>query len=284
MLTTNEIRALIDRGERPAARQHLMQLARAGGASTPGEIWWLLAKTLDDPAQQADCLARAQAAGYVPPPVAPPAAAPPPAEEPPVFAWEQPGAAPARSSFEPARPAAPAPVEPPVFAWEQPDAAPARSSFEPARPAAPAPIKPAKARRTERQDRAAAPPRYPPEQIEFVIGEFGKHENRYEITQKAMGYYGLAYDDAQKLIDYVESAHSTTIARKQLPLIMVLSIAGIIGGAYLILSALGLVPGRVFTLALVSPRFLVRIGTGLSTMGGGLVGLIYGIMALRGKR
>ena len=259
MPTTNEIRAMIDRGERPAARQHLMQLARAGGASTAGEIWWLLAQTLDDPAQQADCLARAQAAGYVPPPVAPPPTAPPPpAEEPPVFAWEQPGAAPP---------------------------APARSSFEPARPAGPAPMKPAKARRTERQSRAvAASPRYPPEQIEFVIAEFGKHENRYEITQKAMGYYDLTYDDAQKLIDYVESAHSTTIARKQLPLIMVLSIAGIIGGSYLLFRMFGSLPMDRVLISLVSPRVLVRAAAGLSALGSGLVGLIYGIMALRGKR
>jgi hypothetical protein len=256
MPTTNEIRTMIDRGERTAARQQLMQLARAGGASTAGEIWWLLAQTLDDPAQRADCLARAQAASYAPPPVAPPPTAP--AEEPPVFAWEQP----------------------------VPTPAPGRSSSEPARPAGPAPLKPAKARRTARQDRAAAaaPPRYPPEQIEFVISEFGKHENRYEITQKAMGYYDLTYDDAQKLIDYVEHAHSKTIARKQLPLILVLSIAGMIGGSYLLFRMFGSLPMERVLISLVSPRVLVRVGAALSAIGSGVVGLIYGIMALRGKR
>jgi hypothetical protein len=100
-----------------------------------------------------------------------------------------------------------------------------------------------------------------------VISEFGKHENRYEISQKAMGYYNLTYDDAQKLIDYVESAHGTTIARKQLPLIMVLSIAGMIGGSFLLFRMFGSVPMDRVLMSLVSPRVLVRVGAALAAIG-----------------
>jgi hypothetical protein len=62
--------AALQRGDRLTARQHLIGLVRSAGGQSLGEAWWLLAETLDDPAQQADCRRRAQAAGFVPPPAA----------------------------------------------------------------------------------------------------------------------------------------------------------------------------------------------------------------------
>jgi hypothetical protein len=58
-------RAALQAGKRTEARQLLTQAVRSDPRN--GEAWYLLSQALDDPAQQQDCLARARAAGYVPP-------------------------------------------------------------------------------------------------------------------------------------------------------------------------------------------------------------------------
>lgn len=69
------VRAALAAGERTTARASLMQIVRAPEGRDNGEAWWLLAQTLDDPQQQADCYARASAAGYAPQPASVPVAA-----------------------------------------------------------------------------------------------------------------------------------------------------------------------------------------------------------------
>ncbi|MBA3471191.1 MAG: hypothetical protein H0T53_16265 [Herpetosiphonaceae bacterium] len=71
--------ATLERGDRLASRQQLIEIVRSPAGQSNGEAWWLLAQSLDDPAQQADCRRRAQAAGYPPAPRATAVAQPMPA-------------------------------------------------------------------------------------------------------------------------------------------------------------------------------------------------------------
>jgi tricorn protease-like protein len=75
-------RAALLSGQREQARSLLMQFVRLNPGH--GEGWYLLSQTLDDPAQRADCEARARAAGFSPAaPDQPPLVAAAPRPEPP---------------------------------------------------------------------------------------------------------------------------------------------------------------------------------------------------------
>jgi hypothetical protein len=69
-----EVYAGLQRDDRLVSRQRLIDIVRSPQGQANGEAWWLLAQMVDEPAQQADCRRRAQAAGYVPAPGAAPAA------------------------------------------------------------------------------------------------------------------------------------------------------------------------------------------------------------------
>ncbi len=244
--TISEAQAALALGNRAGARQLLLPVVRAAGAQTSGELWWLLGQTLDNAAQQADCLQRASALGYAPPPPPPPAAL--------------------------------VPLELPVFPWD----------IAPDEPAAPPPEHTYSANpppRKQRSTKAERPPskpqpaaaRYSDDDIAFVVAEFGRHEHRYEIIQKVMQRRDCVFADAEELVAFVETGHSTVIAKKQLPLIMVLSVAAIIGGSYVVFVGIEYaIVGNLF-----SPQYYIRMGGGLATAFGGLVGLIQGLRRLR---
>jgi hypothetical protein len=253
--TIDAARTALARGDRAGAKQFLLPIVRSSAAQTSGEVWWLLGQTLDDAAQQADCLQRASALGYTP---APAAQETPP--ELPVFPWDMPD--------EPA----PAPTAEPAHTYSA-TPPPRKRRSAPASPAARATAKP----------QIAPPPAspYAEADIAFVIAEFGRHEHRYEIIQKVMQRRDCVFADAEALVDYVEANHDTVIAKKQLPLIMVLSVAAIIGGVYVAYSAFDVITDGPLLLNSFSPRDYIRLGGGIATAFGGLVGLIQGLRRLR---
>jgi len=85
------------------------------------------------------------------------------------------------------------------------------------------------------------------------------------------------FAEAEELVAFVETRHSTVIAKKQLPLILVLSVAALIGGLYVVYVHIGY--ARVGSL--FSPQYYIRLGGGLATAFGGLVGLVQGLWRLR---
>jgi hypothetical protein len=114
----------------------------------------------------------------------------------------------------------------------------------------------------------------------FVVKELGKHHDRNEIIRKVCEQGGLEWKDAERLIVLVEAQNKRTIAVRQTPLLLFLSIGTLLIGTGLVafnIEILGAffqkdVLGQV--LSLQSSYY--RIGglfTGLGMTVGGLVGL-----------
>jgi hypothetical protein len=247
--TIVEARAALARGDRASAKHLLIPVVRSATAQTNGEVWWLLGQTLDDAAQQADCLQRASALGYSPPPP----------------------------------PVAPAPLDLPVFPWDMASDAPAAAPPEhtystnpPPRKRRTAPDQP-----TNKVARSPSSSPYSEADIAFIVAEFGRHENRYEIIQKVMQRCDCVFADAEAMVEFVETSQSTVIAKKQLPLILVLSVAAIIGGLYLAFASFDRITDGALIVNSFSPRVYGRLGAGLVTAAGGLIGLIQGMRRLR---
>ena len=155
-------RQLLAAGQRDAARTMLMQLLRAQ-PSNNAEAWHLLGQAVDDPRQQADCVARAAAAGWSAAAMTPPAPAPrPPLPSPmprPSAPVPPPSSAPTPSAPVPPpssapTPSAPGPVTPPAPTPSAPVPSgpllnPARfTAAMPAPAAAPATSRPARLRKS----------------------------------------------------------------------------------------------------------------------------------------
>lgn len=68
---------------------------------------------------------------------------------------------------------------------------------------------------------------------QFVINELGKHHNKNEIIVALCERMGISWRDAGKFISEVEAQHKRSIASKQSPFIVFLSVMVLIGGLYL---------------------------------------------------
>jgi hypothetical protein len=209
--------AALQRGDRPTARQHLIGLVRSPSGQSLGEAWWLLAETLDDPAQQADCRRRAQAAGFVPP---------------------------AAGGIRPPGPATTAP---------QPPSALPSGHFGAG-------------------DYSA--------DINFVIKKLSDGMDRYELAKAVMVQRGWPFEVATSFVDDVAANSTRSVASQRLPLIVLVSIVGLILGV--VLACSGVLTIRDFRAAgmayiWASLRFIL----GVALLGGAIWHLIKGLAALR---
>jgi hypothetical protein len=214
--------AALQRGDRLTARQRLVEIVRSPGGQSLGEAWWLLAETLDDPAQQADCRRRAQAAGFAPPS----------------------GAAAAAGGGRPIVVAMPAP---------QPSSAPQSGQFS-------------------GEDYSA--------DIEFVIKKLSDDMDRYELAKAVMVQRGWSFEVATSFVDYVEANSTRNVASQRLPLIVLVSMVGVVIGLLLACSGvITITDFRASGLAYIvaSLRFII----GVAVVGGALWHLIKGLAALR---
>ncbi len=119
---------------------------------------------------------------------------------------------------------------------------------------------------------------------QFVIKELGKHHNKNEIIVTLCEQMKINWRDAEKFISEVELQHKRSIASKQSPLIIFLSVMVLIGGLYLTINN-GLYFFQYFitthdtfsiTGALDLRILYLRIGsfiTGISMFLGGAIGL-----------
>jgi hypothetical protein len=212
--------AALQRGDRLTARHDLIGLVRSPGGQSLGEAWWLLAETLDDPAQQADCRQRAQAAGFVPPPG--------------TFAA---GARPLISATT-----------------------------------APQPSAVLQSGQSSGEDYSA--------DIDFVIKKLSDDMDRYELTKAVMIRRGWTFEVAASFVDHVAANSTRNVASQRLPLIVLVSMIGVILGV--LLACNGVLTIKDFRAAGVayiwaSLRFIV----GVAVVGGALWHLIKGLVALR---
>ena len=114
----------------------------------------------------------------------------------------------------------------------------------------------------------------------LIIKELGKHHDHNVITRKICEEGGLTWKEAERLITLVEAQHKLTIAKRQSPLLLFLSIGTLILGIGLlafnlqILSAFFQKDALVQILSLQSSTYrIVGLVTGLGMTIGGLAGL-----------
>ena len=114
----------------------------------------------------------------------------------------------------------------------------------------------------------------------FIIKELSRHRNRKDIVQRICEREGLNWKDAERLITLVEANHSRTIATRQTPLLLFLSIGTLLLGigllAFNMQILLALFQNDVLgqLLSLQSSYYrMIGLLTGLGMTVGGLVGL-----------
>lgn len=114
----------------------------------------------------------------------------------------------------------------------------------------------------------------------FIIKELGKHHDRKEIIRKVCEQTHLNWNEAEQLITRIEAQHKRTIAARQTPLLLFLSIGTLLIGLGLLAFNLQIlvaffqsdVLGQVLSLQSSYYR-LIGLVTGLGMTVGGLVGL-----------
>jgi hypothetical protein len=114
----------------------------------------------------------------------------------------------------------------------------------------------------------------------FIIKELGKQHSRQDIIQKVCERGGLHWKDADRLIALVEAQHKRTIATRQTPLLLFLSIGTLLIGIGLLAFNMQIllaffqkdVLGQILSL---QGSYYQAIGlvTGLGMTVGGMVGL-----------
>jgi hypothetical protein len=114
----------------------------------------------------------------------------------------------------------------------------------------------------------------------FIIKELSKHRDRRDIIQRICEREGLNWKDAERLITLVEANHRRTIATRQTPLLLFLSIGTLLLGIGLLAFNMQVllaffqkdVLGQLLSLQSSYYQVLGLI-TGLGMTVGGLVGL-----------
>ena len=114
----------------------------------------------------------------------------------------------------------------------------------------------------------------------FIIKELSRHRNRKDIVQRICEREGLNWKDAERLITLVEANHSRTIATRQTPLLLFLSIGTLLLGIGLLVFNMQIllalfqndVLGQLLSLQSSYYR-MIGLLTGLGMTVGGLVGL-----------
>jgi hypothetical protein len=114
----------------------------------------------------------------------------------------------------------------------------------------------------------------------LIIKELGKHHERKELTRKVCEQSGLNWKEAEQLIALVETQHKRTIAGRQTPVLLFLSIGTLLLGIGLLAFNMQILTaffqkdilGQLWSLQ----SSYYRIGgfvTGLGMTAGGMVGL-----------
>ena len=114
----------------------------------------------------------------------------------------------------------------------------------------------------------------------LIIKELGRHHDRKEIIRKVCEQGGLNWHEAEQLIVLIEAQHKRTIAVRQTPLLLFLSIGTLLLGIGLLAFNLQIlvtffqkdVLGQILSLQSSYYR-IVGLITGLGMTVGGIVGL-----------
>ncbi len=112
---------------------------------------------------------------------------------------------------------------------------------------------------------------------ENVVRDLSRHRSRNDILMSICNASGMDWTEAQKFLHQVELNQGESIAARRRPLLIVMSLAGVIGG---LLAAVGLVIATldgwiIFFLRLPIPYLgnIFYFSAGVLCFVGGLVGL-----------
>ena len=117
------------------------------------------------------------------------------------------------------------------------------------------------------------------ELVQRIVKDLAKHRSRNEIIREACEQSGMNWPEAERLVEQVAQEHRRTIARRQGPLMIAISIGTLLIGAALLLQGLdffmGFFQGNTLEQILsLRSAYLRLIGgvTGLAMLAGGLIG------------
>ena len=134
---------------------------------------------------------------------------------------------------------------------------------------------------------AAPDQTYHQHDIDLVIKLFGSHYNRDQIARKLSEEYGLAWDDANGLIEHVEMYHSQRVAARQSPILLGIGIVLLLGGLASVIYGLPAVfrlldsdVGGLAYSARYTARQLQAFGVGIMMVLGSLIGMGQTIRSL----
>lgn len=186
----------------------------------------------------------------------------------------------AAAEASPATPEAPAPTLDPVLSL-----LPSRFAAAPApAPVEPHVLEPAREvlpQTPEPPAPAASPDASNQADVQFVIACFGKHLNHEQICRLLCEQRGYAWDDAELLVTHVENKHSGAIARRQLPLFVVLGVITFLTGCYLVGRSGLSIYVHLAHHTVFNPRLLLSGGTGVVMVLGSLLGIGQSLRAAR---
>ncbi len=113
--------------------------------------------------------------------------------------------------------------------------------------------------------------------IEYIVDQLVKHRHRNDIIMTLCEKTGISWNEAQLLVERVEQEQHRKIATGQSPLLIVIGLAVIIGGIYIVLRyTLATLDGAVMFLWPFPIPYLgnaARIGAGLAMIAGGSYGI-----------
>ncbi len=118
------------------------------------------------------------------------------------------------------------------------------------------------------------------ERTQRVVNDLSKHRSRNEIIRMLCEEGGMNWPEAEAFVKKVEAEHAHTIARKQGPLMIFLSIGSLLVGAALLAYGaeffMALFQGDALSIILSARSAYLRLAgsvTGLGMVIGGFIGL-----------
>ncbi len=123
-----------------------------------------------------------------------------------------------------------------------------------------------------------------------VVNDLAKHRSRNEIIRSICEQAGMNWPDAERAVQQIEQEHGRSIARRQSPLMIALSVGTLLIGIALLIYGLeffiAFFQGSTLEQALsLRSAYLRIIGgfTGLGMTAGGLIGIWKTVMPLLGE-
>ncbi|MCP5097940.1 MAG: hypothetical protein GY943_20525 [Chloroflexi bacterium] len=113
--------------------------------------------------------------------------------------------------------------------------------------------------------------------VKYVARQLGLFQRHDKIAQTLSTSYGLDYNQARQFVRFVEIKHARRVAAARLPLVLLLGIPTLLGGALLLFRLVGFL---YYGMISVRAIYMGVIGLGMVT--GSLWGILKVVLKLFG--